>query len=811
MGALWQDVKYGARMLVKSPGTTLIAIIALALGIGANTAIFSVVNALLLSALPFKDPDRIVMVWEQNFTRDRQQNVISPANFLDWQDQSSSFEEMAVYYDFNTNLTGDRDPEEVTAQRATPSFFSILGVEPIKGRLFTAEDAQIQGERFMVISYGLWQRRFGGDPDVIGKKVSINQIPGTVIGVLPADFKWFIKKGSLTGKPPEFWEPLNLTADLRVRRGRFASAIARVKPGVTVEEAQAEMSTIGSSLEQQYKDFNTGWGVQLVPLREQYVGDIRTALFVLLGAVGLVLLIACANVANLQLARATTRQKEIAIRTALGAGRLRVIRQLLTESILLSAIGGICGLLIALWGVDLLITLSPDNLPGLAQVSVNRPVLGFTLVVSFLTGIIFGMAPALEAGKLNPNESLKEMGRGTTASTRSRHLRKVFVVAQVALTLVLLVSAGLLIKSFLKLQAVSPGFDVNNILTMRVTLPGAKYREPAQRVAFFRQAVERFETLPGVESVGAISFLPFSGPGAATSFTIVGIPAPAPGDEPVTDVRVTDRNFFTTMNIPIIRGRTFTDQEATQERGVVVISEELARRYFPGEDPIGKKIIVEMKDTNAPTEIIGVVGDIKHQKLEDEVRSMVYWPHPELPYTSLTLVARTKGDPVGLAAAMQGEIRSIDKDQPVADVRTMEQWLVKTIAQARFNTILLGVFAAVALVLAAVGIYGVMAYTVTQQTHEIGIRMAFGAQPAHVLRMVVLQGGILVFIGVAVGLAVSFAATQLLSSLLFGVSPFDPVMFVSIPLVLLLVAMLACVIPALRAVRVDPMVALRYE
>jgi putative ABC transport system permease protein len=798
-------------MLTKSPGTTLVAVIALALGIGANTAIFSVVNALLLNSLPFKDPDRLVMVWEQNISRNRDQNVISPANFLEWQDQSAVFEDMAAYFDFNVNLTGDGEPEEITAQITSPSFFSILGVEPILGRMFTVEDAQRQDDHVIVISHGLWQRRFGGDPEVVGKKITISQNPATVIGVLPSDFKWFVKQGSLTGNPPEYYEPLNLNADYRVHRGRYASAIARVKAGVTLDQAQAEMSTIASRLEQEHSNFDTGWGVKLVPLREQFVGDIRTALLVMLGAVVFVLLIACANVANLQLARATSRQKEMAIRTALGAGRLRVIRQLLTENLILSGIGGLSGLLIALWGVDLLLALSPENIPGLSRVSVNLPVLGFTLAVSLLTGILFGMAPALEAGKTNPNESLKELGRGTTASPRSRLMRKVFVVAQVALTLVLLVSAGLLVKSFLKLQGVSPGFDVTNLLTFRVTLPEAKYREPAQRIAFFKQAVERIEALPGVKSVGAISFLPFSGPGAATRFTIVGEPAPTPGQGPSTDVRVADRNFFQAMNIPIIRGRTFTDQEASEEKHVVVINEALARKYFPDEDPIGKRLVISMKTENVPTEVIGIVGDVKYKSLEDEVRAMVYWPHPELPYSSMTLVVRTQGDPLSLAGATLGEIQALDKDQPVADVRTMDQWLYKATAQARFNTLLLGIFAAVALVLAAVGIYGVMAYTVTQQTHEIGIRMAFGARPAHVMKMVVAQGGLLVLIGLAAGLAASLAATRLLSTLLFGVSPTDPVVFAFIPSILLIVALAACIIPARRAIRVDPMIALRYE
>ncbi|MBA3438660.1 MAG: ABC transporter permease [Pyrinomonadaceae bacterium] len=811
MRTLLQDIRYGMRMLLKSPGFTLVAVLALALGIGANTAIFSVVNAVLLRPLPYQDADRLVMVWEHNRLRNRPQNVINPANFLDWQEQSSVFDEMAAFHDFAVNLTGEGEPEQIPGQRASANLFSLLGVQAVVGRTFTHEDAQPNREPLIVISYGLWQRRFGGDPGVIGKTLMLDRRPVTVIGVLPADFKWFIKQGSLVGKEAEFWEPLSFTAAHHIRRGRYMTAVARLKPNVTYEQAQAEMNTIASRLEQQYVNFNTGWGVNLVPLREQFVGSIRPALLVLLGAVGFVLLIACANVANLLLARAAARQKEMATRAALGAGRWRVVRQLLTESVLLAFFGGALGLLLALWGVDALMWFAPQDLLSLPRISINLPVLGFTLLVSVLTGIIFGLVPALEASRLDPSESLKETGRSMTGSTRSRRLRGAFVVAEVALALVLLVSAGLLIKSFMRLQAVDAGFDEKNILTMRVTLPASKYPEENQRIRFFKQTVERLETLPGVRSVGAISFLPFTGPGAATSFTIEGRPAPAAGDSPVTDVRVTDDNYLRTMNIALLRGRTFTEQEATEKRGVVVINEAMVRKYFPGEDPIGKRIIVNMSDTPEPTEIIGVVRDVKQQTLDEEVKAMVYWPHPQLAYSSLTLVMRTESDPLSLATAARRGIQAIDQDQPIADVRTMEQWLATSIARARFNTLLLGLFASVALLLAAIGIYGVMAYSVTQRTHEIGIRMAFGAEGRDVLRLVLGQGMTLVAIGIALGLLGAFAATRVLASLLYGVSATDPMTFTIIPLLLVTVAFIANYIPARRATKVDPMVALRYE
>jgi putative ABC transport system permease protein len=811
METLWQDLRFGLRVLVKSPGFTAVAVLALALGVAANTAIFSVVHEVLLQPLPYKEPGRLVMLWEMNRPRDRHQNVLSPANLLDWKEQTDVFEDVAAFFDLRSNLTGGGDPVEIPVQRATPNLFRLLGVEPIKGRALLPEDAEPNAPRVVVLSYGLWQRRFGGDPQVVGKTITLSGTPATVVGVMPAGFQWFVRKGSLTAQAPEAWTPFGFTAQHRQRSGRFMSAVARLKAGVTRERAQAELSQLAARLEQQYPDFDTGWGVEVVPLRDQFAGPIRPALWVLLGAVGFLLLIACANVANLLLARASARQKEIAIRTALGAGRWRVVRQLLTESLLLAAAGGGLGLLLAWWGVDVLVALSPRDLLDIGGVSLNLPVLAFTLAVSLLTGVVFGLVPAFEASRLDAGESLKEGARGTTGGRRGRRLRGAFVVAQVALSLVLLVGAGLMVKSFARLRSVNPGFNSDGLLTMRVQLPANKYGEDEQVIAFHRRAVERVSALPGVTAAGAVNFLPFAGPGAATGFTVVGRPAPLPGEGPVTEVRVTDENYFRTMGIPVLGGRTYSAQEATAERHVAVVSESLARKYFPGEDPVGQRIVVDMKEKPEPTEIVGVVGDVKRQSLDEEPRPTVYWPPPELTYSTMTLVVRAGGDPAGLAAAARREIQSIDPEQPVADVRTMRQLLAESVGRARFSAWLLGLFAVVALVLAGVGLYGVMSYAVAQRTHEIGLRVALGAQGRDILRLVIGHGMLLAAVGLAVGLAGALALTRLMRGLLFEVSATDPATYVALTAFLLLVALAACLVPARRATKVDPMVALRYE
>ncbi|HKP88119.1 MAG TPA: ABC transporter permease [Blastocatellia bacterium] len=811
METLIQDLRYGVRMFAKNPGVTFVAVLALALGIGANTAIFSVVNAVMLRALPYKNAESLVMVWEHNRPRARNQNVISPANFLNWKEQNNVFEDMAAFFDTRVNLTEVDDPEELPAQYMTTNMFSLLGVNAMLGRTFEPGDDQPGREAVVILSHSLWQRRFGGDPNVIDKTIKLGGTPFTVIGVMPPDFQLFIKAGSLTGKQGEIWAPFRFEAVHRIPRGRFMSGVARLKPGVTLGEARAEMDSIAASLEQQYPQFDTGWGVNLVPFREQFAGEIRKPLLVLFGAVVFVLLIACANVANLLLARAASRQKDVAIRMALGASRRRLIRQLLTESLLLSVAGGLLGLLLALWGVDLLLALAPKDLPPLAGVEISYVVLGFTLLVSILTGLIFGIAPALEASGINLNETLKESGRSSASGSRSHRARNLFVVLEVALALVLLIGSGLMIRSFARLQAVNPGFDPNNLLTVRLLLPGSKYQEDRQRITFFQQALERIQSIPGVDSVGAISFLPFTSLGAATSFTIEGEPPPAPGQKHTLDVRVCDPNYFHAMRIPLVKGRNFTRKEATEASHVVIINEAMVRQYFPDEDPLGKRVRIEMMDSPAACEIIGVVADVKHVGLDVEPRAMSYWPHPELAYSSMTIVARTEGDPISYAAAVRREVQALDKDQPIADVRAMQQWLSDSVARARFSTTLLGLFAAVAMILAAVGIYGVMSYSVTQRTHEIGIRMALGAGRGDVLRLVVGQGMTLALIGVGLGLGASFALTRVLASLLFGVSATDPLTFTLISALLAAVALAACVVPARRATKVDPMVALRYE
>ncbi|HEY7543832.1 MAG TPA: ABC transporter permease, partial [Blastocatellia bacterium] len=666
--------------------------------------------------LPFKDPDRLVMVWENNRPRSRDQNVISPANFLDWQDQSTVFEGMSAFYDRQFNLTGVDDPEEIPAQSVSVNMFPLLGVSPLYGRAFAPEEGKPESEPVVILSHGLWLRRFGGDQSIIGNKIMLNGLSFTVIGVMPPGFKLFVKKGSNTGKPAELWVPIRFTPQARVRSGRFMMALARLGEGVTLEAAQSEMDALAARLEQQYVDFNTGWGINLVPLHTQFSGTMRTSLLVLLGAVGCVLLIACANVANLLLARAAARQKEMAVRSALGARRWRIIRQLLTESVILSAIGGVAGFALAVWGVRALVSLSPDDLIATREASVDFQVLAFTLTVSVLTGLIFGLAPAIASSRVDVNESLKEGGR--TSATSGSLLRNALVVVEIAIALVLLVGSGLMIRSFARLQAIDPGFDSTNLLAVKVSLPGPKYTEDHQRVRFFREALGRVRSLPGVRSASAISFLPFAGMGAATGFTVVGRPAPAAGESPVTDVRVIDPDYFRTMGIELLRGREFNEQEATEARHVVIVNEAMVRIYFPDEDPIGKKLVINMMDDPAPSEIIGVVRDVKHQGLDIEPRAMTYWPHPELAYNGMMLVVKAQSGPKNLVAGIQREIQSLDRDQPIADVHTMEELISESVSKTRFSMLLLSIFAGVALVLASVGIYGVMSYSVTQRTHE---------------------------------------------------------------------------------------------
>ncbi len=809
--SLTQDIRYGVRMLVKHKAFTGVAVLTLALGIGANTAIFSVVNELLLRPLPYRDAERIVMLWEVTPTG-RHQNTTSRANFRAWRAQNTSYENISAFTDQRFNLTGNGEPEELSVQMATPELFKVLGVDPLIGRTFLQDD---DGKApVAVLSYGLWQRRFGAQASVIGQPITLSGVQFTVIGVMPANFQFHIKQRSGTGRPAELWTILPMPNGQGANeRGRFLSVVGRLKDGVTVDHAAAELRTIEARLSDEVPQFNKNYSAEVLPLREQFFGNVRRPLWLMLGAVGFVLLIACANVANLLLSLATSREKEIAVRAALGARRIRIVRQLLTESLLLALLGSALGLGFAWLGIKALLLISPKDLVSFQSVSINTTVLLWTLGVSILTGIIFGLAPALHISRLNLNDSLKDGGKSESGqASGSRRLRSALVVSEIALAVVLLASAGLLIRSFIRLQQVDRGFNTDNVLTMVVRLPDAKYPEDPQVVAFFNQALEKVRQLPSVRSAGMINYLPlYGGLGSNTGFKILGQPEPPPGQVPGTDVRVVDSEYFSAMGIPLLRGRNFTADELREPRQKILINDALARAYFGSEDPIGQRLDVMMFAKPTPAEIIGVVGNVRYDSLVDESPPAVYFPHPDLAYSFMTLVVRTDGDPAAIAPAIQREIRTLDPNQPVSDVRTMNQVMAEWVSRSRFNTLLLGLFAGLATLLSAVGIFGVMNYSVALRTRELGLRLAVGAQPRQVLLLVLKQGLLLTIVGVVLGLAAAFALTRLLSGLLFGIGTVDVTTFATISLLLVVVSLLACYLPARRAMRIDPLKALRYE
>ncbi|HEX7296323.1 MAG TPA: ABC transporter permease [Pyrinomonadaceae bacterium] len=810
---LTQDVRYGARMLAKHKAFTSIAVLTLALGIGANTAIFSVVNELLLRPLPYRDADRIVMLWEVS-SQGRHQNSTSRANFRQWRGQTTSYQQIAAFTDFRLNLTGAGEPEELSVQLATPELFKVLGIDPILGRTFVPDDAEEDKPPVAVLSYGLWQRRFGGQPGVVGQAITLNDEKYTVIGVLPQNFQFHIQQRSGTGRPAELWTILPMpTGPGANERGRFLSTVARLKDGVIVDHAATELRTIHARLSDEAPQFNKNWSAEVLPLREQFFGNVKRPLWLMLGAVGFVLLIACANVANLLLSLAAAREKEIAVRAALGARRIRIVRQLLTESLLLALLGSVLGLAFAWLGIKALMMISPKDLISLQSVGLNVTVLLWTLGISVLTGIIFGLAPALHVSRLNLNDSLKEGGKSEASqASGSRRLRSALVVSEIALAVVLLASAGLLIKSFIRLQQVDRGFDTDNVLTMVIRVSDSRYREDAQFVNFFSQVLDRVRHLPAVRSAGIVNYLPlYGGLGSATGFKILGRPEPPPGQGPSCDVRVADSGYFQTMGIPLLRGRNFSDGEQREPRHVILINEALARAYFAAEDPIGQRLDVAMFDKPTPAEVIGVVGNVRYDSLIDASPPAVYFPHPDLTYSFMTLVIRTDGEPSAIAPAVQREIRSLEPNQPVSDVRTMNQVMSEWVARSRFNTLLLGLFAGLATLLSAVGIFGVMNYSVALRTREIGLRLAVGAQPRQVLLLILKQGFWLTIVGVILGLAAASALTRLLSGLLFGVAAIDVTTFATISLLLVVVSLLACYLPARRAMRIDPLNALRYE
>jgi predicted permease len=805
METLLQDLRYALRNLAKSPTFTAIALITLALGIGANTAIFSVVNAVLLRALPYAQPDRLVVIGQNGFTS------APPANFFDWKRDNHAFENIGAAEAWTPNLTGIDKPEQVIGLHVTSDVFPVLGVKPIMGRTFVPQEDRGGNDREVVLSYGFWQRRFSGSRDAIGQTVSLNGANYTVVGVMPKGFRfapfWVTKA--------EIWAPLPLDATDRLRNS--LRLFARLKPGVSLQQARAEMATITARLEAQFPGTNKN--VTVVPLKEQVVGDIRPALLVLLGAVGFVLLIACANVAHMLLARASARKREIAVRAALGASRARIMRQFLTESAVLALTGGALGVLIAIWGMRVLLASAPSEITHFGTIQIDSSVLMFAFIISVFTGVAFGLAPALQSSAMNLVETLKEGARGTSEGAHRGAVRRLLVASEFALAVVLLAGAGLMIRTFAALQAIDPGFNPHHLLTMVVSVAGAQDANN-NRAAFYEQALDRIRALPGVTSVGAINHLPLAGDVWGIPFFIEGQPIPKRGEEPYGAYRVVLPGYFQTMNIPILQGRDFQRDDNHTAPKVAIVNQYLAQHYWPGEDAIGKRISIGLGGEPSWMTVVGVVTNIVRHDWTDKPGSEYYLPllqspsylRDQSPFSAyLTIVVRTAGDAAAQTSAVENAIRSLDKTVTLSEVETMEEVVADTNAQPRFYLSLLAAFAGVALVLAAVGIYGVMSHSVSRRTHEMAVRMALGARPAEVMRLVVGESMLLAAVGGAVGLAGALALTPLMKTLLYGVRSGDPATFATVALVLAAVGLLASYIPARRATKVDPMVALRYE
>lgn len=811
-----QDLRYGLRVLRKSPGFTAVALLTLALGIGANTAIFSVVDALLLKPLPYRDAGRLVMVWEHHSPSGDEHNVASPPDFLDWQAQNQAFASMAYFGDGRVNLTGGSEPQVVTVQYTSANFFDVFGVKTLLGHGFVPANATAGNDHVVVLSFGLWKERFGSSPAVVGSSIELSGAAYTVIGVASPDFDPFISEGSLTGDHAQLWTPfVFLPAYLdRTKVGRFLTVVARLKAGVSVPEAQSQMSVIAARLAAKYPAENGGWGVDLVPMREEVSGAMRPALLILLGAVGLVLLIACANVASLFLSRAASRKKEMAVRAALGATGWRIARQLFSESVLLALSGGALGVSVAIWGTDALLRSAPQKLLNLSAVPVDYRVLAFAAGAALLSGFLFGLLPSYTAAHAGISSSLQESSRGSSLNRRNRAIHNALVVSEIALALILLAGSGLLIESFARLTHVNPGFDADHLLTFKLSLPATKYKTDPADIAFYRELLDKLTHLPGVRSVSMENLAPFNGvqdEGVATDVILPGQESVPEAKRPSTAVRVVGSDYFRTMRIPLVVGRAFSAAELVEEKHVVVINGTFARKYFPGANPIGQKITIDMKDTNVPSEIIGVVSDVHGADLGAAPWPTIYWPYPELAYSGMTIVMRTETNPLALVPPAREIVRSMDKDEPISNVATMDQLISDSVARSRFSTVLLAVFAGLAMVLACIGIYGVMAYATAQRRNEIGIRMALGAQRGDVLRLILTQGAKLALLGTGIGVAGGLILTRLLTSQLYGIAANDPLPFIAATVLLVTVALAACYMPARRATRVDPMVALRYE
>jgi predicted permease len=811
MSTLVQDLRFAIRMLVSSGSVTLIAVITLALGIGANTAIFSILNGILLEPLPFERPGELLLIGERHGDRPIS---VSWLNYLDWKAQTRSFSRMGATNGAFLNLTRNGlEPERLVGGRVTASYFDTLGVPALVGRTFTEAEDTAGGEPVVILSEGAWHRLFGGDRSIVGSALTLNGTSYTVVGVMPAAFV-------IQNPPVEAWISLGRVGELMGNRANHSgsSVVARLKPGLTIEQARAELDGVAAALAREYPATNANIGVLVDPLHERFVGRETTqALLVLLGAVAFVLLIACANVANLLLSRGAARQREIAVRTALGAGRLRLLRQLLTESVLLALAGGMAGLLLGAWSLRALLAAVPDNLARANTVRIDAEVFAFTAALTLLTGVIFGLAPALQVSKPDLNETLKEGGRSGSGGSRAQRVRSALVVAQVALSLVLLVGAGLMLRSFAELQASSPGVDPSGVVAAGVTLPGARYTDEAQRRLFYRRVMDRLEATPGVEAAGATTPLPLSGNGWQTSFAVEGYPEPEIGKFPTNDIARVTPNYFRTMGIRLLRGRAFTWRDDENAPPVAIIDETFAATWFPNEDPVGRRIKINAghPPPGGPpppwVTVIGVVNHVKNYGIDQESRVEVYVPFMQSTLTQMTLVVKARGDAASAGQAMRQAVREADPTLPVFGVRTMEEYLARTLTPKRLMMLVLALFAGVALTLAAVGIYGVMSYAVAQRTSEIGIRMALGAAPGGVLRLVVGQGMLLTAAGLVLGLAAAYWLTRLMTTMLFGVDARDTMTFAGVAALLAAVAFLATWIPARRAARVDPLVALRYE
>jgi putative ABC transport system permease protein len=798
-----KDLRYALRQLLKAPSFTAVAILTLALGIGACTAIFSVVNVVLLRPLDYPEPGRIVIIRETQLPQFPEFSV-SPPNYLDWEKQTKSYEYFAAYGGANLNLTGEGEPQRLVGVKTTAHYFDAYGVKPVLGRMLLPEEDAPGKNHVVVLSYPFWQRVFGGTHDVVGRAIQLNGEPYTVVGVAPVGFGLTSKVDAWT---PMAFKPDEIAND--ARGGHYINVVGRLRPGVTVAQARAELEVIAAQLAKQYPDSNKGWGIFMMPIQDYTVRDVKPVLYTLLGAVGCVLLIACANLANLLLARATARHREISIRAALGASRARLVRQLLTESVVLSLCGGVAGLLLARWGLDALLALAPTSLPRVTEIHLDSGVLIFSLALSIITGLVFGIAPAWLAARADVNEALKQGTRGSTEGGARGRLRSALVVIEVTFALMLLGGAGLLARSFMQLAHVDPGFIPENATVLRLSLPQKKYATSEQQTAFADSLLERVKALPGVQFAGITHSMPLVGD-YVLGFNIEGHPAIAPSDLPSTNYYAVTPDYLRAMGIRLVRGRVFTPQDDAKAPRVAIINETMARQYFPNEDPIGKRINI----TNGPDtwrQIIGIVGDIKQYGVDKATSAQSYEPFAQVPFSSLNVVIRTNGSPAALLGALRPAVYAVDKDQPIGAIRPLEEIVADSIARQRFAMTLLSVFSGVALIIAAVGIYGVMAYNVVQRTGEFGIRMALGAQQRDVLRLVLSQGGKLIGLGLVIGLAATLAASRAMGSMLFNTSAQDPLTLGTITLLLGAVALIACLLPANRATKVNPIEALRAE